>query len=143
MLKRTVPASWTPPLHRSSRRRRAGSPSSATNAWRHWSAAAVVKKIDPTKNTSASTREPTSSTKPGSAPTVKQAAPTANSTPIHHEIRRGDHQAPTPRSSAPGQDERSSRPDEGRLVRRGHATAMPVLDVLVLDGRGEPRLGET
>ena len=53
--------------------------------------------------------EPTSSTNPGSAPTVKHAAPIANSTAIHHEIRRGDHQArsgpsPTARSCARGRD---------------------------------------
>src|SRR4051794_28712988 len=67
----------------------------ARSDWRSWRAAADVKKIDPTKNTRASTVEPTHSTNPGNGPTKKHAEPMANSTPIHHPARRGAHQAPT------------------------------------------------
>jgi hypothetical protein len=58
----------------------------------HWSAAAVVKKIEPTKNTNPSAAAPTSWTNPGNGATKKQVAPIAKSTPIHHDIRRGAHQ---------------------------------------------------
>jgi hypothetical protein len=52
----------------------------------------VVKKIEPTKNTSPSTTAPTSSTNPGNGPTKKHVEPTAKRTPIHHVSRRGAHQ---------------------------------------------------
>ena len=53
----------------------------------------MVKKIEPTKNTSASATAPTSSTKPGNGPTKKHVEPTAKSTPIHHVSRRGAQRA--------------------------------------------------
>src|SRR5262245_51469343 len=76
---------------RSVLRRRAG-PGSALIVSSHWSAAAEVKKIDPTKNVIPSAPEPTSCSKPGNGPTKKHVDPIANRTPIHHEARRGAHQ---------------------------------------------------
>src|SRR6476661_1787796 len=72
-LKNSVPASCTTHAHRSR-------PPPLCNVW---SSAADVKKSEPAKKTAASTSEPTSSTKPGSGPTRKQAEPMANSAPIH------------------------------------------------------------
>ena len=108
MLKNTVPASWTVVAHQSMRRGskastrsrlrspwRAG-PRSALTVSRYCSAAAAVKKSEPAKNTAASAPAPTSATKPGNGPTAKQAEPTANSTPIHHEARRGAHHPDPP-----------------------------------------------
>src|SRR4030095_16783813 len=76
---------------RSFPRRRAG-PGSALIVSSHWSVAADVKKIEPTKKTIPSAPEPTSCSKPGRGPTKKHAAPIANRTPIHHDARRGAHQ---------------------------------------------------
>jgi hypothetical protein len=72
------------------------------NVSTHWSAAADVKKTDPTKKTSASVPDPTSSTKPGNGPIRKQSDPIAKRTPIHHAARRGAHQAPS--SSGAGRE---------------------------------------
>jgi len=60
----------------------------------HWSAAADVKKIEPTKKTIPSSPEPTSCSNPGNGPTKKHVEPIANSTPILHDARRGAHQTP-------------------------------------------------
>ena len=89
MLKKTVPTSCTALLHQSSDRGR------KRPLCTYWSEAAEVKKIDPTKKTTASTVEPTSSTKPGMGPTRKQVEPIANRTPIHHDARSGAHNAPS------------------------------------------------
>ena len=69
-------------------------PRSAFAVSTNWSVAAEVKKIEPTKKTRPSIREPTSSTKPGNGPTRKHVEPIPKSTPIHHEARRGAHQTP-------------------------------------------------
>src|SRR5512132_2557393 len=106
-LKARVPTNWTTLAHQSIRRgskasernRRepalAPGPRSALKVSRHWSPAAVVKKMDPTKNTAASAAEPTAWTNPGKGPMKKQLAPIANSTPIHHDARCGAHQTPS------------------------------------------------
>ena len=105
-LKSSVPTSWIPLAHQSirwgsnarsrNRSRRASGPGSALIVSSHWSAAAEVKKIEPTKKTSPSAPEPTSSTNPGNGPRKKQVDPMANRTPIHHDARRGAHQTPSP-----------------------------------------------
>src|SRR3954452_17293178 len=81
-LKKMVPSNWISELQRSS-------PSTACRAC---SNAADVKKIEPTKKTTPSTDDPTSSTNPGNGATRKQAEPTANRTPVHHPMRCGAHQ---------------------------------------------------
>ena len=82
-LKNRVPASWIALAHRSMR--------SDFGVSRNCSVAALVKKIEPAKNTAASATAPTSWTKPGNGPTTKHAEPMANSTPIHQERCRGAH----------------------------------------------------
>ena len=114
-LKKSVPTNWTTLLHQSIRlgsnattRKRPAAPRGARSALkvsRHCSPAAVVKKIEPTKNTAASALAPTSFANPGSGPTMKQVAPIANRTPIHHEARRGAHQVP---SSSAGRERRDA-----------------------------------
>src|SRR5436190_6632522 len=83
-LKKIVPANWIRELQRSSR----------STAWKACKIAADVKKIEPTKKTMPSTSDPTSSTKPGNGATRKHADPTANRTPVHHQMRAGAHQTP-------------------------------------------------
>ena len=112
----------------------------------------MVKKIDPTKNTRPSTREPTSSTKPGSAATVKQDAPIANSAAVHHPTRA----APTSsircppldsspcaaacvhpdRMTTPRMEARGFLQTACRAVARNpaHDVAMLILDVLTAHG---------
>jgi hypothetical protein len=84
-LKNTVPASWIALLHQSSRRGPNRPPSTYCNA------AADVKKSEPTKKTTPSISEPTSSTSPGNGPTRKHVEPMANRTPIHQVALRGAH----------------------------------------------------
>src|SRR5262245_20061055 len=76
--------------------RRCAGPGSALIVSSHWSAAAEVKKIEPTKKTSPSAPEPTSCSNPGNGPTKKHVEPIANRTPIHHDARPGAHQTPEP-----------------------------------------------
>src|SRR3954447_3506558 len=83
-LKKMVPANWISELHRSS----------GSTACRACRKAADVKKIEPTKKTTPSTDDPTSSTNPGNGATRKHAEPIANRTPVHHPIRCGAHQTP-------------------------------------------------
>src|SRR3954468_21649699 len=83
-LKKIVPANWISELQRSS----------GSTACSACSNAAEVKKIEPTKKTTPSTNDPTSSTKPGNGATRKHAEPTANRTPVHHPTRCGAHQTP-------------------------------------------------
>ena len=104
LLKRNVPTSCVRLLQQSIRfgskripkRRRPWPPGpwSAFTVSRYWSAAAVVKKIEPTKKTPASAADPISSTSPGNGPTRKQVEPIAKSTPIHQETRPGAHHTP-------------------------------------------------
>src|SRR5262245_63236726 len=126
-----VPANWTTTAHQSmrpgsketSRKGRPPWPPGARSALKvstHWSPAAVVKKIDPTKKTAPSAAEPTSSTKPGIGPTRKQAEPIANSTPIHHEALRGAHQTPSWRSRPRSEERRVGK--EGRCGWGGDAS---------------------
>ena len=88
----------------------------------HWSAAADVKKIEPTKKTIPSAPEPTSCSKPGNGPTRKHVEPIANRTPIHHDARRGAHQTPV----RPGLDSldaclRCAREDHDAVVPSGRS----------------------
>ena len=99
-LKNSVPASWITVAHQSMRRgsnasTRSRRRSTLTDS-RYCSAAADVKNSEPAKNTAASAPAPTRCTKPGNGPTTKHAEPTANSTPIHQDARRGAHQAEPP-----------------------------------------------
>ena len=55
-----------------------------------------MKNSEPTKKTVPSAAEPTSCTNPGNGPTKKQSEPIENSTPIHHEARRGAHHRTVP-----------------------------------------------
>src|SRR5262249_44654238 len=111
MLKKIVPATWTAEAHQSSPRQASAVVSSCR-------VAAEVKKIEPTKNTSPSTREPTSSTKPGNGPTRKHVEPIAKRTPTHHDACRGRHQWTRMRRSAgaaastPIGSDRTTSPDQ-------------------------------
>jgi hypothetical protein len=87
---------------------------------RHWSAAAEVKKTEPTKNTIPSTPDPTSSTNPGNGAIRKQLDPTAKRTPIHHDTRSGAHQT----RSCPAAT-RESRDACLRCVRDDHSEVLP------------------
>src|SRR3954464_7358902 len=82
-LKNTVPTSWIALLHQSRPRGRNRPPST------YCSAAADVKKSEPTKKTRPSIPEPTSCTSPGKGPTRKHVEPIAKRTPIHHVARCG------------------------------------------------------
>ncbi len=127
-LKKTVPTSCTrlalqsirPGSHVQKRNR---SPAPAARAWgaltvcRYCRKAALVKKIEPTKNTIASASVPTRPTKPGKGPTVKHSEPMAKSTPIHQPMAEGAHQV-EPRPA-------SKRPACLRCSRDDHATTDP------------------
>src|SRR3954466_9991505 len=112
-LKKTVPANWMRELHLSNR----------SMACKACSNAADVKKIEPTKKTTPSTDDPTSSTNPGNGATRKHAEPTANRTPVHHAMRCGAHQ--TPASLTGGDSATTGRP---RFASIGSADADPPRD---------------
>src|SRR5512132_1957655 len=102
--------------------RRSAGPGSALIVSNHGSAAADVKKIEPTKKTIPSAPEPTSCSKPGNGPTNKHVEPTANRTPIHHDARRGAHQTPV----RPGRESldaclRCVRDDQSAVVPSGRS----------------------
>ena len=130
-LNSTVPASWMRVAQTSMRRSshpstrspvRGPPPSrsrSAFTASRYCSAAALVKKIEPTKKIAPSAPGPTAWTTPGRGPTRKHAEPMAKSTPIHHEARRGAHQTPSPAAG------RESRERCLRWWREPHSTRPP------------------
>ncbi len=132
-LKNSVPTSSTPQTHQSIRcgsnettRKRRFAPSGSGAVLivsSHWSNAADVKKIEPTKKTTPSTAEPTHSTNPGNGATRKHVAPIANRTAIHHEARRGAHQTPPDRRDSLErpfrcrlEDHSASRPSANRHV---------------------------
>src|SRR4051794_34852321 len=82
MLNSSVPANWTIAACQSAPASRGVAASC--------SAAALVKKIEPTKNTMPSAVDPTSCRKPGKGPTRKHSEPIANSAPI----TRGERKRP-------------------------------------------------
>ncbi len=132
-LKNTVPTSCTALADQSMRegsqvqKRRRRSPGvvalaersawGAFSVWRYCREAALVKKIDPTKNVMASASVPTQPTYPGRAPTAKQIEPDANSTPIHQPTAVGAHHV-EPRPA-------SRRPACFRCSRDVHSTTLP------------------